>query len=541
MLDTTYTRFIALTCAILLLVSGCSKPDAGVESAATAASEQQAPAAEEQAEAEAYDPGKMIEWYEGSVDEAFAEAKATDKPIYLYWGAVWCPPCHAISATVFSRPEFIERSKLFIPVYLDGDLQDAQAYGEKFGVRGYPTMIVFNSAGEELTRLPSGVDIQAYVNILDLTLGDVSSASELVAAITADEDRGLSPQDCTLLAYHSWGQDLTTLQDLNAAETFRKLYDACDSEQAAERSRLFLLWLDESLPAGDDDQIEMSVAEREAALQELQRIFSDYELAKTNIFAVTSAATYAAALTDAGSESREQFRMQSYALFDRILDDDDVYLRERIYMLRAKADFERIDDEEAELSAALQAEMREMVAYADASTPSVYERQPIINALGNVLRNAEMYGVARPLLLAELERSKQPYYFMTGLAGIAEAEGNVEEAVDWYRKGWEASRGPATRFQWGYYYLTGLIELQPEQTELIHDTTVTLVSELQAQGGFFQRPKAQLARIESYLTEWGEDNAEALSDIRSSVLTVCAASEAGADSRATCEAFLETV
>ncbi len=534
-MDTTHTRLIALTCALLLFASACSKPDAGVDPLA----EQEVAAAED--EAEAYDPGKMIDWFEGSVDDAFAVAKETGKPIYLYWGAVWCPPCHAISATVFTRPEFIERSKLFVPVYLDGDLQDAQAYGEKFGVRGYPTMIVFNSAGEELTRLPSGVDIQAYVNILDLTLGDVSSAAQLVGRITGGDNTGLSPQDCTLLAYHSWGQDLTTLQDLDAAVTFRKLYDACDSEQAAERSRLFFLWLDESLQAGEEDDVQMSAAEQEATLQELQRIFGDYELAKTNIFAVTSAATYAAALTDAGSESREQFRQQAYALFDRIKDDDDVYLRERIYMLRAKADFERIEDEEAELSEALQAEIRDMVEYADASTPSVYERQPIINALGNVLRNAEMYDVARPLLLAELERSKQPYYFMTGLAGIAEAEGNVDEAVDWYRKGWEASKGPATRFQWGYYYLTGLIELQPENTELIHDTTVTLVSELQAQGGFFQRPKAQLARIENYLAEWGEENAAALADIRASVLAVCRASEAAEDARATCEAFLEKV
>jgi protein disulfide-isomerase len=181
-----------------------------------------------------------------------------------------------------------------------------------------------------------------------------------------------------------------------------------------------------------------------------------------------------------------------------------------------------------------------MAAYADASTPSVYERQPIINALGNVMIDAEMYDDARRILTAELDRSKQPYYFMTGLADIAESEGNIDEAVDWYRKGWEASKGPATRFQWGYYYLAGLIELQPENTELIRDTTVTLISELQAQGGFFQRPKAQLARIESYLIEWGEDNAEALAEIRNSVHAACASADAVEESRATCEAFLGT-
>ena len=129
------------------------------------------------------DPAKGIDWFEGSVEDAFASAKESGKPLYLYWGAVWCPPCHAISATIFKSPEFLERSKLFVPVYLDGDTENAQAYGEQFGVRGYPTMIVFNSDGTELTRIPGGIDLQAYANILDLTLGHASSASALVAGL----------------------------------------------------------------------------------------------------------------------------------------------------------------------------------------------------------------------------------------------------------------------------------------------------------------------------------------------------------------------
>ena len=32
-----------------------------------------------------------IDWYAGDVDAAFAAAKAADKPLFLYWGAEWCP------------------------------------------------------------------------------------------------------------------------------------------------------------------------------------------------------------------------------------------------------------------------------------------------------------------------------------------------------------------------------------------------------------------------------------------------------------------
>ncbi|MET5116234.1 thioredoxin family protein, partial [Burkholderia pseudomallei] len=31
-----------------------------------------------------------IAWRQGDVDAAFADAKRTNKPLFLYWGAVWC-------------------------------------------------------------------------------------------------------------------------------------------------------------------------------------------------------------------------------------------------------------------------------------------------------------------------------------------------------------------------------------------------------------------------------------------------------------------
>ena len=100
-----------------------------------------------------------IDWFEGDVDAAFAAAKAADKPLFLYWGAEWCPPCSQIKATIFNQREFQERSRLFVPVYLDGDTPSAQKHGETFAVDGYPTMILFRPDGKEITRLPGGVDV----------------------------------------------------------------------------------------------------------------------------------------------------------------------------------------------------------------------------------------------------------------------------------------------------------------------------------------------------------------------------------------------
>ena len=109
-------------------------------------------------------PGEpAIAWVYGDVDVAFARARTEHKPLFLYWGAVWCPPCNQVKATLFKRRDFVERSSQFIPVYLDGDQPSAQKLGDRFKVLGYPTMILFASDGTEITRLPGEIDPQLYL------------------------------------------------------------------------------------------------------------------------------------------------------------------------------------------------------------------------------------------------------------------------------------------------------------------------------------------------------------------------------------------
>ncbi len=85
---------------------------------------------------EVHDDTPGLAWFKGDTESAFAAAQASNKPVLLYWGAQWCPPCKQLKSAVFSRPDFIEKSKLFVAVYLDGDLPDAQKWGDVFRVTG---------------------------------------------------------------------------------------------------------------------------------------------------------------------------------------------------------------------------------------------------------------------------------------------------------------------------------------------------------------------------------------------------------------------
>jgi tetratricopeptide (TPR) repeat protein len=277
---------------------------------------------------------------------------------------------------------------------------------------------------------------------------------------------------------------------------------------------------------------------KEDALVRINAILDDHTLVKANVFDVAlNSAEITAALTDSGTPERQQLQDKFLAALEDLFNDESVYMRERIYTFAGKIDFERIDDEEAEISDALKEEIRAMVQWVDETTTNPYERHPIINAASNVLDAAGMDDVAKPLLLAEIEHAKQPYYFMVGLADIEQSAGNYEAAIDWLKRAYDASTGPATRFQWGYYYVSGLIEMTPEDEETIRNATVNLVREVEASGGFYHRPKAQLKRLEGKLRDWGADEAM-LATIRDDVLSICTQPDDSEAPDSACQQFL---
>ena len=486
-----------------------------------------------------------IDWHAGSVEEAFASAKATAKPLFLYWGAEWCPPCAQVKAMIFSKREFQDRAKLFVPVYLDGDTPSAQKYGEQFGVVGYPTMILFRPDGTEITRLPGGIDIARYAKILDVALAGAKPVTEILAAARRGAD--LSQDDWRLLAYYSWPTDMGhVLTDDQRTATFRTLAGRCPAEIEADCSRLFFAYLSSAARDTQDGRKAMDGLERADSRGKLLRLIDQPAVQQANVENLTYLAKdVIGVLSDARTSERTQLTAAWSGALDALAaltGTAALSPSEQLNVMRSRVMLAKLDAPDAPLPPALLDDVRKAAAQVDATVTEPMARTAAINAAVNAYFEADLVPEANQLLSAELGKSKTPFYFMQDLADLAEKSGRKQEAVDWLARAYHDAKGPATRFQWGYNYLVGLIEMTPEDVKGIETAGLAVLGELDGSpDAFYQRTRMRLEQLSGQLLDWGKSGAaaKAVDRLRTRSQEICEKLPEGDDGRAACEGFLK--
>jgi thioredoxin-like negative regulator of GroEL len=522
--------------AIAALLAGCSKP-------AEVSAPPAAPPAAVAAKAPADHADTGIAWKHASndaeVDAAFAQAKAETKPVFVYWGAKWCPPCNQVKATLFNRQDFIERSRAFVPVYVDGDSPGAQKLGSRFRVSGYPTMVLFNPQGVELTRLPGEVEAERYTQVLTLGMNAQKPVKDVLAQVRTG-GAGLTANDWRLLAFYSWDTDQQQLVPKDGVPALLKqLADACPADQTEIATRLRL----KALAAVDDK----APAKPDAAAQAtLLKVLADAPTARPYMDVLTN---YATDITRALSAKGTPQRAELLAAFDGALKrfeaDTTLSRADRMGALIAQLDLAGIDAAKGAkptLPAALLADIREQTARADREITDGYERQAVITAAAYLLEKAGLGAESDTLLKANLAKSHSPYYLMSELASNAKARGDKAEALNWYEQAFDKSEGPATRLQWGSSYINALVELGPQDEARIEKAASQLFAEAAKQpDAFYERSGRSLQRVGTRLQAWnkGGAHAAAMKRLQAQLDGVCGALDANDPKRANCAALLK--
>jgi len=530
---------VSLLTAAALIAVGCSKPQ---ETAAPltppVAVQASAPAA-----SGVHAAASGIAWQyaanDAEVDAAFTRAKAESKPVFVYWGAKWCPPCNQVKATLFNRQDFIERSRAFVPVYVDGDSPGAQKLGSRFKVSGYPTMVLFNPQGAELTRLPGEVEAERYTQVLTLGMNAQRPVKDVLAQVKTDA-KGLSANDWRLLAFYSWDTDQQQLVPKDGVPALLKqLADACPADQGEIATRLRLKALaavDEKAPARPDATAQAT----------LLALLADAGAARVHLDMLTNyPGDITRALSPPGSPQRAELLKGFDAALKRFEADTTLSRADRMQALIAQVDLARIDakkDAAVKLPEPLLADIREQAARADREITDGYERQAVITSAAYLLDLAGLGAESDTLLKANLAKSHSPYYLMSELASNAKKRGDKAEALHWYEEAFDKSEGPATRLQWGSSFVNALVDLAPQDEARIEKAAGQLFTEAAKQpDAFYERSGRSLQRVGTKLQAWNKSGTHtaAIKRLQAQLDGVCAALDKAEPQHARCTALLK--
>jgi thioredoxin-like negative regulator of GroEL len=475
------------------------------------------------------------------VDAAFARARAAGKPVFVYWGAKWCPPCNQLQATLFPRADFIERSRSFVPVYVDGDRPGAQKLGARFKVRGYPTMVLFDKNGNELTRLPGEVEASQYTQVLTLGINAQRPVRAVLAAARDDAGKGLSADDWRMLAFYSWETDeqqLVPKEGLGALLWL--LAERCPPAEAETRMRLLLkaLATEGARPA--------SLAQ--AALREqVLELLADEPRSRSHMDVLSASAPEIVRALSADDTPERALLGQAFdAAMHRFELDTSLSRADRVGATIGRVMLAKVgaspENKTPKLAEALLADVRATAQRVDREVTDPYERQAVIGSAAYLLEQAGLLDESDALLQASLARSHSPYYLMSALASNAKRRGDNETALRWYQEAFDKSEGPATRLQWGASYVNALVDLAPADAQRIERTVERILGEAAAMpDAFHERSGRSMQRIGGKLQAWNKTGARSdeLKRLQTRIDALCAKLPMGEPQRAVCEGLLK--
>lgn len=183
---------LSTAATVVALAAGlaCGAPDQSVPK------DRSSPTPEEPASAPAREPAGVradgsvvmaVDFFEGTLEQALARAKAEGKHVLVDVGAYWCHSCHDLDEQVFTVAaigEFINQR--FVAIKIDAEKDEGPDLVARYKVQAYPTVLVLEATGVERGRMVEVADAGDLRGGLERILGGGDPLEALAAAVRAE-------------------------------------------------------------------------------------------------------------------------------------------------------------------------------------------------------------------------------------------------------------------------------------------------------------------------------------------------------------------
>ena len=112
-------------------------------------------------------PAEALSWQQGNIDAARERALRESRPMIVDFTAAWCGACKELDKLTFSTAPVGAELGRFVAVRVDATNDEDPKVGaalQRFGVRGLPTVVVFDSRGKEALRFTDFVPPEQFLN-----------------------------------------------------------------------------------------------------------------------------------------------------------------------------------------------------------------------------------------------------------------------------------------------------------------------------------------------------------------------------------------
>ncbi len=139
-----------------------------------------------------------IDFFKGSWEELLVKANENDKLIFVDFYTTWCAPCKWMEKNVFTDPSVIEYfHENFISTRIDAEKEELD-FVASLSIEAYPTLIIFNSNGDEILRnvgalgaddlVAFGNKVLVFPEVRDAYFNDKENLGKLVAYLELYEN-----------------------------------------------------------------------------------------------------------------------------------------------------------------------------------------------------------------------------------------------------------------------------------------------------------------------------------------------------------------